>query len=477
MNDIEQLKDKINREYQLLTNKTWRFLNYGWPELNKEKYNTKKLQTVNNIKNIKKIIFEKLGIIPVYYFLAVLFGTMDYKGPYNNVEKGLLILYLIIENKTFEEMDEFISKTTFHQIYKQFFSEKNIIKLNKILNYSLQNMFSNIKLRLLNGMLYNPDLFQQVTLYLDDQDIRGIIYGCENKKDYYSYKLKKYGFRTQVSIDNNGFIVFISDSEPCGVNNDGSMFVQMNIKNKINEMDCIALDGGYSQYTNTIINNSSLNDFNFIYPIRKDRNIDLNHIEVDYNNQFGSFRSKMEKTFAYIGNTFKKFNNKKPFLTTNIKIFNIQYKIAATLVNIKNYVSLNNINPSAFHSYWINDNFDYLYKENPILNEGYINLPNIDTRINNLEKMRLLQKQFLGIQLNEIELEDSIINNNKMDLEDIQNNGIRYEVERIVEHQGVVKEDCFYLVKWKNYDDTENTWEHYSAFDTKDCINDYWNFE
>lgn len=465
------IEDNLLREYQTLTNEYWKFLNYGWPVINQKKYHTKRPIPVNKIKEIKKILFEKLGIIPVYFFLVILFGDGDYKGPYNNVDKGLLILYFIITNKPIEDMDEYIAKSTFHQIYRQFYSANRILKLNKILNFSLQNMFSNIKIRLLNGMLENPVLFSQVTMHLDGHDKRGMIYGAEDKSIYYSYKLKKNGFRTQVAIDNSSMIIFISDSKPCSTNNDGSMFINMSIEKRMNLMDCIALDGGYSLYVEPIINNSDLNDFNFVYPIRKDKNINLDDVELNYNEQFGSFRSKMEKVFSDIGFIFQRLNNKKPFLTSNINIYNIQLKIASVLLNIKRYVKLNNIEHNSFQSNWMNHNFDFEYKNNLTNNiDSYGALPKLNDRINNLDKMKLLQHQFLGLQLS------NIINNNKMDLEiamDYDENN--YEIDIILDHKGLVVEDSFYLVKWKNYDDNENSWIHYTKFNTFECINTYWN--
>ncbi len=95
---------------------------------------------------------------------------------------------------------------------------------------------------------------------------------------------------------------------------------------------------GYSLYVEPIINNSELNDFNFVYLIRKDKNINLDDVELNYNDQFGSFRSKMEKVFSDIGFIFQRLNNKKSFLTSNINIYNIQLKIASVLLNIKRYV-------------------------------------------------------------------------------------------------------------------------------------------
>lgn len=476
-NDIN---DNINKEYKKITIEYWKFLNYGWPKINKKTNHTKKKSSVNNYLEIKKELMNKLGIIPVYFFLAILFGDRDYPGPYNNIEKGLLILYFIIKNIPFDDMDKYISKSTFHDIYRKFYSEEKILKLNKIVEYSLANMFSNINVRIMNGILNNPTLFNQVTLHIDGHDTKGIVYGSKDKSIYYSYKLKRNGFRTQVTIDNNGFIIFLSKSQPCSIGNDGTMLTDMNIHNKVNEMDCIALDGGYTLFVNSIINNSSLNKYNFVFPIRKDLGINLNEIELNYNDQFGGFRSKMEKSFANMGHTFERLNNTKSFITTDINIFNIQMKIASALLNIKNYVELNKIDIFDFHAYWLNDGFDFEYNNIILddLNSIKITQPKVSERIDDLEKMRLLQQQFIGLQIqNNVHNSSNVNTTNNMDIEIINDNHNileDYEVEYILDHKGLIVEDSVYLVKWKNYPESDNQWLHYSRFNEHKVITDYW---
>jgi hypothetical protein len=331
--NTNDIKNNINKEHEKITDEYWKFLNYGWPKINKKINHTRKKSSINNCLEIKTELMNKLGIIPVYFFLTILFGDRDYPGPYNNVEKGVLILYFIVKNVPFDDMDKYISKSTFHDIYRKFYSEERIIKLNKIIDYSLANMFSNINVRIMNGFLNNPNLFNQVTLHIDGHDTKGIVYGSKDKSIYYSYKLKRNGFRTQVAIDNNGFIVFISKSQPCSVGNDGTMLTDMNIYNKVNTMDCIALDGGYILFVNNIIDNSNLNDHNFVFPIRKDLGINLNEIELNYNDQFGGFRSKMEKSFANIGHIFERLNNTKSFITTiHLRLFRIRPLLVAALL-------------------------------------------------------------------------------------------------------------------------------------------------
>jgi hypothetical protein len=36
-------------------------------------------------------------------------------------------------------------------------------------------------------------------------------------------------------------------------------------------------------------------------------------------------------------------------------------------------------------------------------------------------------------------------------------------------------EDSYYLVKWKNHPSEQNSWIHYTNFNTFDLINSYWN--
>lgn len=206
--------------------------------------------------------------------------------------------------------------------------------------------------------------------------------------------------------------------------------------------------------------------------LRKDKNINLNDMEIEYNNQFGSFRSKMEKTFADLGSIFQKLNNKKSFLTTNINIYNIQLKIASVLLNLKNYTIINDIKYYDFHAYWLNEEFDFTYKHNIIDNNRVDKvLPKLNDRINNLDKMKLLQQQFLGMQMSDTSHKND---NEVMELEVNINNESSYEIEIILDHKGLVVEDSYYLVKWKDYDNNENSWIHYSKFNSIECINYYW---
>ncbi|KAI8328845.1 hypothetical protein BC941DRAFT_488235, partial [Chlamydoabsidia padenii] len=173
---------------------------------------------------------QRLGVIPVFFFLVVLFGTQDYSGPYRNVEKGLLLLYHLLTGCSMADMEQFIPKSSFHQLHKEFY-EKRSSELSRMMRKMLSSMFSNVKIRILSAMQKNPTEFRHVTLMLDGHDTRASYRG-ESSATMYSYKFKKSGFRTQVCMDINNMILFVSDSFPC---------------------HCIALDGGYTQFISQLL--------------------------------------------------------------------------------------------------------------------------------------------------------------------------------------------------------------------------------
>ncbi|KAF8519071.1 hypothetical protein JB92DRAFT_2711411, partial [Gautieria morchelliformis] len=76
-----------------------------------------------------------------------------------------------------------------------------------------------------------------------------------------------------------------------------------------NKLDCIALDGGYTQYLAKITSTTELDMLNFCIPIRKSKGIDLSNEEKIFNKTFGSFRSKIEASFGELVTTFKKLSN------------------------------------------------------------------------------------------------------------------------------------------------------------------------
>lgn len=67
---------------------------------------------------------------------------------------------------------------------------------------------------------------------------------------------------------------------PCQDYNDGTMLLRMDIGSKIHQVDCIAVDGGYTLFLDQVIKESSgLSSRNFLHPIRKARGVELSEEE------------------------------------------------------------------------------------------------------------------------------------------------------------------------------------------------------
>jgi DDE superfamily endonuclease len=172
----------------------------------------------------------------------------------------------------------------------------------------------------------------------------------ENKIDMFSYKLHKSGLRTQVCIDINGLALFVSMSEACKDNNDGTMLVAMKIGNKIQEVDCIGLDGGYTQHIGKILEQDhQLTLMNFCFPIHKKRLQPLHAEEANFNRMFGAFRSMVENTFSELGTAFNKHNNKDPIRVNSKKAFNMNLRLCLLLLNIKKFVNILQIQELPHH--------------------------------------------------------------------------------------------------------------------------------
>ena len=195
-------------------------------------------------------------------------------------------------------------------------------------------MFSTIQLRIISAKHNNPTNFKHVTMMVDGHDTRAS-YSAENNASMYSYKLKKSGLRTQVCMDINGIVLIVSPSMPCKDNNDGTMLLEMGIEHKVHRLDCIALDGGYTQYVSKV---NVLSSQNFCTPIRKLNNIDMSASDVMYNNIFGSFRSKVKTKFAELVNIFQRFDSSKSIRINNINIFELQLQLFLLLLNIKCFI-------------------------------------------------------------------------------------------------------------------------------------------
>jgi hypothetical protein len=442
-------------EFNELMGRRWNFFYETWPEMKPSKFHRTEIKRVSEIDYIKERVLNKLGPIPVFFFLVVLFPFKHHPGPYRNVEKGLLIIYHLLEGCSHSDMDKFIPKSTFHEIHKSFYGYEKSLNddLNDQVTDFMAKMFSNIIIRILSAQDNNPKEFNTVTLFLDGHDTRGKETGSRSE-DAYSFKLRKSGFRTQVCIDVNRMVLFVSDSLPCKNHSDGVMFTEMDLGDKIDEGDRIALDGGYTLFVKQVVEKSGLEEMNFCYPIRKQKNIDLSDEEKKYNERFGSFRSIIEGFFGELGKTFEKFNNKRAIRTSDTAIFSLQFKVACLLLNVKKFVELGKLQAEPNHISWTRSQFDY--PSDNTQNSESSRISTLKDTVEDAEKMSKYQAQLVaGANANdkdEKEMEDT------------------YEVEKILNHKGKGR-NRQYLVKWKGY--KKKTWQKIEDFDTVECIEEY----
>ena len=371
-------------------------------------------------------------------------------------------------------------------------------------------MFSNIKIRILSALIKNPKYFKHITLLLDGHDST-IKY---NKPDISlqkkcSYKLKTSGLRTQVVIDINEMVIIVSKSELCGESNDGSMFLNMKLYNKIYKHDCIAFDGGYTLFINQFIELCSskgyddISDKNFFYSIWKENNIELNEQEKYFNKVFGKFRNTVENQFCELHNTFKRFsNNNSTIKTSDYKYINLQLKVSFLLKNIKRFSEKFNIITQPHHKLWEINNFEFPCEQR-LIDIVYINEMEQLEKINEITK---LQKEIMNLTLDnnmildieENENENEINDESEDDFPELKGkikkrkyrsksinkikdiNKVRdknkvdniYEIENIIEHK-IIDKSYKFLVKWKGFNSNDNSWISLSSFNEKELLVDY----
>ena len=415
MDNNNNLNDILNNEINKLIAEQQVFLDENWNILNNKYNHRTEIKDIknNNIKIIKDVLLNQLGYIPVFYFLNCIYGTSEYPGLYKEIDKGLLILYHMVSGKSGRDMHEFISYTTYYSLYKKFW-HSNYKRLLKKIDSDLNKMFSNIKIRIISSLLNNPSSFKNVTLYIDGHDGKIKYYDPDTKtKDIKSYKLDGPGLRTQIVVDSNQMIIYISKSDKCGKGSDGTMFLEMKLYNKMHIGDCLAMDGGYNLYINKFKEESlnkgkDFSDKNFISPIRKENNKNLTAIELQYNKRFGSFRSEIENQFSVLASKFNRFNNNTSAMQiTDIKYYNLQFKLACLLKNIWQMVDKYKIPSQPHHKLWYTDNFEF-----PIIDRKIdIVVTDKITVDKNFNEMLLLQKDILNLNIGSNINENSEIEN------------------------------------------------------------------
>ena len=260
----------------------------------------------------------------------------------------------------------------------------------------LDETFSSQYFRLLCAQLYNPDLVKHVTLLLDGHDSR-ISYNNRDipRPDFWSYKLRKPGLRTQFIIDVNEMVIYVSPSYPARNNTDGKIFEDIALEKILYETDNLCFDGGYVNHVNNIIEKYDEKGFditlkNFTFPFRKPQNEELSQEQVQFNKDFGGFRSKIKTFFSTFSKMFARFSNINNIKVSQLQSINLQMKLAAVLYNIKTFSEMAKIYHNYVHSKWKEENFDY-----PCEKDEYILHPSVSMKMNQINDMRKQQDKLL----------------------------------------------------------------------------------
>lgn len=163
--NIKNYRKDLKKEINKLLLNEWQFLSKDWKKITSKYKHRTKIKNVKNVNDVKKELLNKLGYIPVFFFLTMLYTHREYPGPYLEIEKGLMILYHLVSGITSKDIEKYIPYSSFYAVYKKFWVT-NYTQLNTFVNHCLKNMFSNIKIRILSGLIKNPVYFKNITLVL-----------------------------------------------------------------------------------------------------------------------------------------------------------------------------------------------------------------------------------------------------------------------------------------------------------------------
>lgn len=470
------IKETLDKFYSDIIYNHWEFLNNTYKSNIKTQYHRSKICSYENIKIVKENVFNMLGPIPVFWFLTEIISYLKLSGPYYNIEKGLLVLQQMLQGCSISEMEIYDSNNGYYRIYKKLFIDE-YDWLNKKLDQMLECCFSSSYTRLLYSSLNNPQNMRHVTMFLDGRHSKITIEDIDlDKKHLYSYKLKKNALNTQFIIDSAGYIIYISASLPASNSTDDNMLINnVNLNKFFKLSDNLCFDGVYNNTLDELINkynniNFDINQRNFTFPIRKDKNVELKESEKLFNHELSAYRSSIESLFASFVNIFKRFGNRSNVRITKDKTYNIQLKLCCVLYNIKRFTELNNIQNNDFYNLWLNDNFDFFDNI-----KGYTDVEATNKtsfKMENINNMKEIQEDIISNLLKTT----SLNTNNRMNIDKRENTSgnedKEYEIQYIIRHRKVGN-GIEYEVKWKNYSKKFNSWVHESDIISKDIIDDY----
>lgn len=481
----EELEKKLQKEYEKLVNNKWSFLNNDYKLTGKIGYHRTELQEIKNIAEIKKEIEDKIGVLATFVFITDFCSKFKLPGPYKDIDKALIIIYHMICGVSINQMVLYLNVSNYFKLYKYLYITK-YDELNKWINEIMFNCFSNLNIRLLTARINNPELVKHVTLLMDGHHNKIIYENIDiNKEEMYSWKLKKSGLNTQFIIDINKIVIFVSESLPCRDNNDDLMFINnIDFSKFFSIYDNICFDG---LYENTLLEtvekygqaNIEMDLSNFTYPIKKDKNIDLEENEEKFNKYCGGFRSTVETYFSYLGKVFKRFHGQTNVRVTKFKTYNIQLRLACLLLNLKTFSEISNlVIPEKCYS-WTRKSFDYPHQGIIPKTEKIVFKFTLAEKINNKQSDLLNAIMYDNTPMNIDDANNNIIKDLSVGdyLSTVNSNKKNklYEVQYIISHKiNASTNEKEYFVKWRKYPKQHNSWVKESDFNEREIIDNYY---
>src|SRR5215216_3281326 len=102
------MEEELKRLHQIEINKLiinkWYFYDQPWTSLTKKYNHRTVLKEIKEIRFIKDVLKDHLGYLPVFYFLNVLYGTIEYPGPHLEIDKALILLYHMVSGLSGQKM-------------------------------------------------------------------------------------------------------------------------------------------------------------------------------------------------------------------------------------------------------------------------------------------------------------------------------------------------------------------------------------
>jgi hypothetical protein len=350
---------KFNKEIQKIIDEKWNIFDDKWEKPLKYikddniNYNYQN-KTISSIQGIKSSILYKLDYLPVYFFLNILFDNYSYSGQYRNIDKGIMLLYQLINGGNKSKYNQLMKG--FNKVYNEFWINR-FDELDKKVDYFLKNLFSNIDIRSITSEMYNPEQLK-ISTFIFDTYLK--TYNSKNGNFLYEK-----GYITPIMCDCNGIVTYVSDVKIyCQEKKNGFIYDDMffwDVALDIHQNDTIAINDSYYKYKEILINNTKIKykkdiSNNFITNI-VDNNLETE--DINYNNDFYMFQDISNKTLNNIENIFTLLQDEKHIRYSDIRDYQLQLKISILLYNIKIYSEKYNINIKNHHKYWMDLDFNF----------------------------------------------------------------------------------------------------------------------